>query len=113
MASGHLALQCLLGSIVIDLRIWSNLSLHPAQSRKLMTLIADCSGRAWNHTTAANHLGEDVKTIQRYVDVLDAAYLIRLLPPFETKGCLKPSAKSSPRPTRKNDHRRHRAPEGR
>lgn len=66
-----------------DLRIWSNLSLHPSQSRKLMTLIADCSGRAWNHSTAANLLGVDVKTIQRYVDVLEAAYLVRLLPPFE------------------------------
>lgn len=67
-----------------DLRIWSNLSLNPAQSRKLMTLIADCTGRAWNHSAAANILGVDVKTIQRYVDVLEAAFLIRLLPPFET-----------------------------
>ena len=66
-----------------DLRIWSNLSLHPAQSRKLMTMIADCTGRAWNHTSAANILGIDVKTIQRYVDILEAAYLIRLLPPLE------------------------------
>lgn len=66
-----------------DLRIWSNLSLHPAQSRKLMTMMADCTGRAWNHTSAANILGLDVKTIQRYVDILEAAYLIRLLPPLE------------------------------
>ncbi len=66
-----------------DLRIWSNLSLNPAQSRKLMTLIADCTGRAWNHSAAANILGVDVKTIQRYVGVLEAAFLIRLLPPFE------------------------------
>jgi predicted AAA+ superfamily ATPase len=66
-----------------DLRIWSNLSLHPAQTRKLMMLIADCSARPWNHTAASNILGVDVKTIQRYVDVLEAAYLVRLLPPFE------------------------------
>lgn len=66
-----------------DLRIWSNLSLHPAQSRKLMTMIADCTGRAWNHTAAAKILGLDVKTIQRYIDILEAAYLIRLLPPLE------------------------------
>jgi predicted AAA+ superfamily ATPase len=66
-----------------DLRIWSNLSLHPAQARKLMTLIADSTGRAWNHSAAANLLGVDVKTIQRYVDVLEAAYLVRLLPPLE------------------------------
>lgn len=66
-----------------DLRIWSNLSLHPSQTRRLMTLIADCTGRAWNHTAAATLLGVDVKTIQRYVDVLEAAFLIRLLPPLE------------------------------
>jgi uncharacterized protein len=66
-----------------DLRIWSNLSLHPARTRRLMTLIADCTGRAWNHSAAATLLGVDVKTIQRYVDVLEAAYLIRLLPPLE------------------------------
>lgn len=66
-----------------DLRIWSNLSLHPAQTRKLMTLITDCTGRAWNHSAAAKLLELDVKTIQRYVDILDAAYLIRLLPPLE------------------------------
>lgn len=66
-----------------DLRIWSNLSLHPAQTRKLMTLIADCTGRAWNHSAAAKLLELDVKTIQRYVDILDAAFLIRLLPPLE------------------------------
>ena len=66
-----------------DLRIWSNLSLHPAQTRRLMTLIADCTGRAWNHTAAATLLGVDVQTIQRYVDILEAAYLIRLLPPLE------------------------------
>ena len=66
-----------------DLRILSNVSLHPAQTRKLKTLIADCSGRPWNHTAAANLLGVDVKTIQRYVEVLEAAYLVRLLPPFE------------------------------
>lgn len=66
-----------------DLRIWSNLSLHPAQSRKLMTLIADCTGRAWNHSAAAKILDLDLKTIQRYVDILEAAFLVRLLPPLE------------------------------
>jgi uncharacterized protein len=66
-----------------DLRIWSNLSLHPSQTRRLMTLIADCTGRTWNHSAAAKILGIDVKTIQRYVDILEAAYLVRLLPPME------------------------------
>ncbi len=66
-----------------DLRIWSNLSLEPAQTRKLLTLISDCTGRAWNHSAAAKILQIDVKTVQRYVDLLEAAYLVRLLPPYE------------------------------
>jgi uncharacterized protein len=66
-----------------DLRIWSNLSLNPAQARKLMMFIADCTARAWNHSAAAKLLGMDIKTIQKYVDTLEAAYLVRLLPPFE------------------------------
>lgn len=66
-----------------DLRIWSNMSLRPAQSRRLLTMIADCTGRAWNHSAAAQLLQVEVKTIQRYVDLLEAAYLIRLLPPFD------------------------------
>jgi len=66
-----------------DLRIWSNLSLHPARSRKLLTIMADCTARAWNHSAAAQILGVDVKTIQSYVEIMEAAYLVRLLPPFE------------------------------
>ena len=66
-----------------DLRIWSNLSLHPARSRKLLTIMADCTARAWNHSAAATTLGVDVKTIQNYVEIMEAAYLVRLLPTFE------------------------------
>ncbi len=66
-----------------DLRIWSNLSLSPSRSRKLLTIIADCTARAWNHSAAATILGVDVKTIQHYLEIMEAAYLIRLLPPFD------------------------------
>jgi len=66
-----------------DLRIWSNLSLHPSRSRKLLMIMADCTARAWNHSAAATILGVDVKTIQNYVEIMEAAYLVRLLPSFE------------------------------
>lgn len=66
-----------------DLRIWSNLALDPAQARRLLLLIADRSGRAWNHSEASRILGVDSKTVQSYLHVLEAAFLTRTLPVFD------------------------------
>lgn len=66
-----------------DLRIWSHSDLPPAQIRKLLELVADSNGQAWNHSAAANLLDVSYKTIQSYIDTLKGAYLIRELPPLE------------------------------
>lgn len=66
-----------------DLRIWSNLALDPGQARRLLLLIADTSGRAWNHSEASRILGVDSKTVQSYLHVIEAAFLTRTLPVFE------------------------------
>lgn len=66
-----------------DLRIWSNLALDPGQARRLLLLVADSSGRAWNHSEASRVLGVDAKTIQSYLQVLEAAFLTRTLPVLE------------------------------
>jgi predicted AAA+ superfamily ATPase len=66
-----------------DLRIWSNLALDPGQARRLLLLIADTSGRAWNHSEASRILGVDSKTVQNYLHVIEAAFLTRTLPPLE------------------------------
>jgi predicted AAA+ superfamily ATPase len=66
-----------------DLRIWSNLALDPGQARRLLLLIADTSGRAWNHSEASRILGVDSKTVQNYLHVIEAAFLTRTLPVFE------------------------------
>lgn len=66
-----------------DLRIWSQSELRPAQVRKLLELIADSCGQAWNHSAAANVLDISYKTVQNFVETLKGAYLIRELPPFE------------------------------
>jgi predicted AAA+ superfamily ATPase len=65
-----------------DLRIWSQSDLHPAQVRKLLNLIADSTGQAWNHSAAAKLLGVSYKTVQSYIETLKGAYIVRELPPF-------------------------------
>jgi predicted AAA+ superfamily ATPase len=65
-----------------DLRIWSESKLKPTGTRKLLTLLADSTGRTWNHSSAAQVLGIDPKTIQDHVEVLEGAYLLRILPPL-------------------------------
>jgi predicted AAA+ superfamily ATPase len=66
-----------------DLRIWSGLRLKPGMARRLLLLVADASGKAWNHSSAAQDLGVDPKTVQRYVEVIEGAFLLRRLPVFE------------------------------
>lgn len=63
-----------------DLRIWSNSKLKPPATRRLLTLLADSTARAWNHSNAARTLGVDPKTIQDHVEILEGAYLVRILP---------------------------------
>jgi len=66
-----------------DLRIWSRSDLPPAQVRKLLNLIADSTGQAWNHSAAAKLLGVSYKTVQAYIETLKGAYIVRELLPFE------------------------------
>ena len=57
--------------------------LSPQVLAKFLMLLAHYHGQAWNQAQAAASLSVDVKTVQRYVEILEGAYLIRLLPPFE------------------------------
>lgn len=66
-----------------DIRRWSGTELHPAQLRKLLELVADSTGRSWNHSFAAKVLGISYKTVQSCIEVLKGAYLLRELPPME------------------------------
>jgi uncharacterized protein len=50
---------------------------------QLLKLIAHFHGQFWNRNEAAAALGVDAKTVQRYIDILAGAYLVRMVPPYE------------------------------
>jgi predicted AAA+ superfamily ATPase len=66
-----------------DLRDLATLRVTPAALRKLLQLLAQSHGQVWNHSAAARLLAVDYKTVQRYIELLEGAFLIRLLPPFD------------------------------
>lgn len=66
-----------------DLRDLAAMRVPPAALRRLLQFLAQSHGQAWNHSAAARLLSVDYKTIQRYVELLEGAFFIRLLPPFE------------------------------
>lgn len=51
---------------------------------ELLLLLANHHGQAVNASALARDIGVDFKTVQRYLDVLDGAYMLRTLPPFHT-----------------------------
>ena len=50
--------------------------------RRLISLLAANTSQILNLSTYAKELGVDVKTIKRWISVLEASYLIFLLPPY-------------------------------
>ena len=52
------------------------------QMRKLWTMLAHTSGGLWNASSLAAALGTSYHTVNRYVDILEQAFLVRKLPPF-------------------------------
>lgn len=53
-----------------------------AQMRTLWTMLAHSNGAIWNASHLAASLGVSYHTVDRYVDILEQAFLIRKLPPF-------------------------------
>jgi hypothetical protein len=64
-----------------DLPNWG-LTSHPRLTMRLMRMLAATHGQAWNGTALGRSLGLDAKTVGRYVDFLEGAYLIRRIPPY-------------------------------
>lgn len=65
-----------------DLPMMVGSRLTPQQLRRLLLLLASHNGQAVNASSLGRDVGVDFKTIQRYLDVLEGAYLLRVLPPF-------------------------------
>ena len=64
-----------------DLPNWG-LPAVPAMTRRLMRMLAAVHGQVWNASAIARSLGIDFKTVNRYLEYLEGAYLIRRIEPF-------------------------------
>lgn len=58
------------------------LSASPDLVRRLLTMLASQQGGLLNYSNLANSLGLAVTTVQRYVDFLELAFLVRRLEPY-------------------------------
>jgi len=64
-----------------DLPNWG-LTATPSLTKRLMRMLASVHGQTWNASALARSLGIDFKTVNRYVEYLEGAYLLRRLEPF-------------------------------
>jgi predicted AAA+ superfamily ATPase len=66
-----------------DIQRLAGSTLPAPRLAQLLALFAHYHGQTWNRDEVATALGIDTKTVQRYVDVFEEAYLIRVLRPYE------------------------------
>jgi len=64
-----------------DLPNWG-LTATPSMTKRLMRMLASVHGQTWNASALGRSLGIDFKTVNRYVEYLEGAYLLRRLEPF-------------------------------
>ncbi len=69
--------------ITRDLPTWG-LPTRPQQTRRLLRMLATCHAQTLNASQLGASLSLDHKTVVRYCDFLEGAFLIRLLQPFST-----------------------------
>lgn len=69
--------------VMRDIQRLAGSTLSPETLAQFLKLIAHFHGQFWNRNEAATTLNVDAKTVQRYVDILTGAYLLRLVPPYE------------------------------
>jgi hypothetical protein len=58
------------------------IDVSASQMRKLWTMLAHVNGGLWNASQLASSLGVSYHTVDRYVDILEQAFLIRKLAPY-------------------------------
>ncbi len=69
-----------------DLPLLAETQLSHEQLRVMLLLIAHKHAQYWNHSEAAQNprISVSYKTIQRHIEILKGAYILRELPPFFT-----------------------------
>ena len=65
-----------------DLPSLAAMRISAQQLRRLLLLLASENGMPINASNLGRNLGIDFKTAQRYLDVLEAAFITRTLPPY-------------------------------
>lgn len=58
------------------------IDVSAAQMRRLWTMLAHVNGGLWNASQLAASLGVSYHTVNRYVDILEQTFLVRMLRPF-------------------------------
>lgn len=69
--------------VMRDIQRLAGGGLPPPTLARFLSMLAHYHGQFWNRNEVAASLGVDSKTVQRYIDILEGAYLIRMLPPWE------------------------------
>ena len=69
--------------VMRDIRFLAGGELPPAKLANFLLLLAHYHGQAWNQHKVSEILKLDVKTVQKYLEVFEGTYLIRILYPFE------------------------------
>jgi hypothetical protein len=65
-----------------DLPALAESRLSPQQLRRLLLMLAANNGSTVNASGLGREISVDFKTVQRYLDVLEGAFLLRVVPPF-------------------------------
>lgn len=64
-----------------DLPTWG-LTARPATTRRLLRMIAATHGQEWNASQIGRSMALSYHTVNRYMDFLEGAFLVRRLPPY-------------------------------
>ncbi len=65
-----------------DLREVADTKLTSDQLRRLLLMVAHHHGNAWNHSAVASAMGITSKTVQRHMEILKAAFIVREMAPY-------------------------------
>jgi len=58
------------------------IDISPQMMRKLWAMLAHTNSQVWNASRIAASLGVNYQTVNRYIDILEQAFLMRRLPPY-------------------------------